>query len=132
MEKNFAVDQAIGLSCEGHYFDLHNCYDFQGFDFDVAGKTFYLNFTRSSGSQQDLKQKVSIKFVGIDAFELSDDFFRHINRNLSELGYKSADDRDHDWLVGEDKSSPQDHLFFRFEADQYIRVHGRWATVEYQ
>lgn len=131
MKKNFSVNQAVGLSCEGHYFDLHNYYDFQGFDFDVAGKTFCLKFTRTSESQE-LKQKVSIKFVGIDAFELSDDFVAHINRNLLELGYKSADDRDHDWLVGEDDSLPQDHLFFRFEADQYIRVHGRWATVKYQ
>lgn len=131
MEKNFLVDQAIGLSCEEHYFDLHNCYDFQGFDFDVIEKTFCLNFTIASESQ-DLKQKVSIKFVGVDTLEFSNGFFIHINRNLSEIGYKSADDQDHDWLVGEDKSSPQDHLFFRFEADQYIRLHGRWAMAEYQ
>lgn len=129
MKKNFLVDQAVGLSCGEHYFDLHNCYDFQGFDFDVIGKTFCLYFTLVSESQ-DLWKKVSIKFVGVDTLEFSDGFFIHINRNLSEIGYKSADDRDHDWLVGEDKSLPQDHLFFRFEADQYIRLHGECATVE--
>lgn len=131
MEKNFLIDQGIALSCEGNYFDIHNCYDFQGFNFDAEGKIFYLNFTRASDSQK-LKQNISIKFIDIDVLELSDDFVSHINFNLSEIGYKSAADRDYDWLIGEDKASPEDHLFFRFESDQYIRIYGRQVTVEYQ
>lgn len=131
MKKNFLVDRAVCLSCEGNYFDLHNCYDFQGFDFDVKRKTFCLNFTLVPEST-DLKRNVSIKFTNVNNIEFSSEFFTHINRNLSELGYKSTDDQDYDWLMDEDKSLPQDHLFFRFEGDQYIRLHGDFATVEYQ
>ena len=130
MKKNFLIDQAVALICEGHYFDLHNCYDFTGFNFEVARKTFCLNFIRTLDSEGSAGS-VSIKFVGADIIEISKGFFNHINSNLSEVGYKPPDDQDHDWLVDDRRSSSEDHLFFRFEKDQYIRIHGRYAIVEF-
>lgn len=129
MKKNFKVDQGNAIICEGQIYDLHNFYNFQGFNFDVAGKIFYLHFTPTSQSQE-LKEGVSIKFVNVDALELSGNFVAHINHYLYEIGYKSPYDRDHDWIGDEESFSAQDHMFFRFESDEYIRVHGSHAIVE--
>ena len=129
MNKNFLVDQSNGLNCEDGYYDLHNCYDFSGFDYDVFEKTFRLKFVRTSESIGQRK-KLSIKVFGVDSLELSDLFVVHASSNLVELGYKSAGDRDHDWLIGEEKCLPEDHLFFRFDEDQFIRIHGHRAEVE--
>ena len=128
MKKNFLVDQAIALSCEQGYYDLHNCFDFSGFEFNVSKKIFRLNFHRAPESKGDAKE-LSIEILGVDSLELSDFFVLHAGSYLLEMGYKSATDRDHDWLISEEKCSPQDHLFFRFDQDEFIRVHGKQAEV---
>ena len=130
MKKNFLIDQAIALSCGDQYFDLHNRYDFQGFSFDIKTKTMLLKFKRSIEISESKNCILIIKFFDVDYFELSKSFTLHTTSHLEELGYKSPSDRDHDWLVNENKSTSTDHMFFRFADDQYIRIRSKWAEIE--
>lgn len=124
MKKNFLIDQAVGVIYEGRYFDLHNCYNFQGFEFEVVGKKFRLVFECSDSALTTPQTKILIEFIDVSVLELSYGFTSHINQNLVEMGYKNADDRDYDWLVEERNAFETDHLFFRFDSDEYIRIYG--------
>ncbi|MFK7892599.1 MAG: hypothetical protein AB8B63_17410, partial [Granulosicoccus sp.] len=68
MNENFSIDQAIGLDCGDCYFDLHNCYDFTGFAFDVARKAFKLKFEQTA----DSTKKLCIEIEDVSSLELSD------------------------------------------------------------
>ena len=134
MEKNFTIEQAISISCEDQNFDLHNCYDFQELKFEVATKTVTLEFelNKSVSSSGDNSASITLKFTGVDHFELSPQFANYVNHELSEMGYKNPGDTDYDWLIDESKSANSDHIFFRFANDEYIRLHGRWAVISTQ
>lgn len=45
---NFNIDtDQIALAYNGQYLDIHNNYEFRGFNFDILSKQFYLTWTRS-------------------------------------------------------------------------------------
>lgn len=131
MEKNFTIEQAVSINYEGQHFDLHNCYDFKKFSFEIGTKTVLLKFELNSefAGSSAMVRSIIVKFSGVDFFQLSPQFANFVSDNLSEMGYKNPDDMDHDWLVGESKSTKLDHMFFRLANDEYIRLHSRWAAV---
>lgn len=131
MEKDFSVEMAVSINYEGSNYDLHNCYDFKELQFEVATHTVLLKFdlNPSAGNPEKMASSVVIQFADTDHFELSKQFAKYVNHELSEMGYKNPGDRDYDWLINENKSERLDHMVFRFVNDEYIRIHSRWATL---
>ncbi len=134
MERNFTIEQAVSVNYEDQCFDLHNCYDFKEFCFEVLTKTVLLKFELNNGvaNSNNMARLICLKFSSVDYFELSPQFVNGVNQNLSEIGYKNPDDTDYDWLINESKSTRLDHIFFRLANDEYIRLHSRWAVVSTQ
>lgn len=132
MDKNFVVDNAVAINVEGYLYDLHNFYDFKELNIDAAIKVvsllFVINSQAAKGKQ--MKKKVSIKFMGVEYFELSPNFVSMITCDFEEIGYKNPGNMDVDWLVDESKSVESDHLFFRFSNDEFIRVYSKVAYCD--
>ncbi len=130
MDKNFVIDNAVGIEIEGRMYDLHNFYDFKELKVDAAANAVSLIFIVNAEfekEQGDDGKEVSIKFRDVDYFELSSNFASKLTHGLEEIGYKNPGDRDVDWLIGENKSTGGDHLLFRFANDEFLRIHAKKA-----
>lgn len=127
MKKSFTVGQANELVQHSRSYDLHNCYDFGGLSI-APTRRLRLWFTPNAEHGIGLPSLV-IEMSGLEFLELSEGFGVRQLQDLAELGYKGPEDRDLDWLVGEDKATEADHLVFRFSPDDYLRVHARSADL---
>lgn len=125
MIKNFKIMDAIALSFEDNYFDLHN--DFEITQLRMNERDLIINFSSLNGSEKN--KSIEIIFHEFSYFE--SDVFPLVDRCLfvSEIGYKNPDDMDCDWLLDEKSSTTGDHLFFRFDADNFLRIFARNAEV---
>lgn len=70
-----------------------------------------------------------MNFEAVDYLEFSPNFGSRIVCGLEDMGYKSPGDRDDEWLLDEQQSTPDDHLFFRLEGGDFIRVHCQHADI---
>ncbi|MFT4926262.1 MAG: hypothetical protein ACI8WB_002360 [Phenylobacterium sp.] len=125
MKKNYMIDQAIAVHCETLYFDLHNEYDFKQFNFKVDSKTLSLLFEPNIYASNDNKKLggITMIFSSVDYLEVSHDFVNHVTHSLIEMGYKTPNDKDLDWLITEKNFEADHHVVLRFSNDEYIRLH---------
>ncbi len=128
MRKEFIVDQSNALIKDGKIFDLHNSYEFTGIVLKGQERLLKILF-KPTIEQGGERKPISIIFEFIDFLELSPNFGTRIISGLDEIGYKSPTDRDDEWLLDEQQSTPDDHLFFRMDNDDYIRVHCQHCDV---
>ena len=127
MDKNFKVGQSNELVQGDKIFDLHNCYDFSGF-FLRNDYTAFLAFGPNAEYGIGLPP-VLLEFCRLDYLMLSSDFFTLDRIDLDEIGYKSPNDIDDQWLLGEDQADSECHIFFRFLGGHFVRMHGSRAEL---
>ena len=128
MKKNFIVGQSNEVIKGKNLYDLHNLYNFVEVCVNTENSQLKILFQPLDGFQ---KQKNSIVFIfhSLDYLELSTDFGTRKITTLEELGYKAPNDYDTDWILSENQSSPDDHLFFRLNKDNYVRVHSEKVNL---
>ncbi len=128
MEKEFLIGQSNELIKTGRIFDLHNSYEFVGIVLKSKERYFQMLFEPSS-EQGKGNLPVSLIFKAIDYLEFSPNFGVRPIYGLDEMGYKNPDDRDDKWLLDEQQSTHDDHLFFRLDGGDFIRVHCQYADI---
>jgi hypothetical protein len=128
MKKDFVIGQSNELVKDGQIFDLHNHFDFACLCINTKKRELYLLF-EPNPEYTESRSVVCIVFREVDYLELSPGFGSRRLSDLDEMGYKSPRDRDDEWLLGEEQASPEDHMFFRFIGDDYIRVHSSEALI---
>ncbi len=101
MKSNYEILEARRLSFDGYELDLHNDFDFKGFDYSVADRRLVLTWVvaKNAKGAEENSRSVSLKF-----FEVSE--FRYMPRNanypftedtcISHFGYWV----DEDWSDG--------------------------------
>ena len=128
MKKEFLVGQSNELIKAHKIYDLHNLYDFVGLVLKGNKRQIQVLFGPNLDSG-NMGVPIALVFDEIDYLELSLRFESGIIRGLDEMGYKNPDDRDDKWLLGEQQSTSDDHLFFRLDNADYIRVHSQRADI---
>lgn len=133
MKKNFSVLDGVAIQAERNYCDLHNDFDLRQLSVDFIDRTICLRFTRSSsaGSSSSVECLV-LDFVDVDYLDVSTGVLREMIQNIVEVGYKSPEDFDHDWLMNESQATTAAHLFLRLSGDEFIRLHSRIAKVTFE
>jgi hypothetical protein len=127
MEKDFEVGQSNELIRQGTVHDLHNLYDFAWITIDDDSRvriSFVPNAQHGKG-----QRPIVLEFDGIDYLELSANFGVRQISLLEEMGYKSPEDHDHEWLMSERQATMRDHLFFRLGSEDFIRIHSQRARL---
>ncbi len=128
MEKTFSLGQSNELIKAGKIYDLQNLYNFVGLV--LKGKERQLQILFEPNLDSGNKgSSVSLVFDEIDYLELSPNFGSRVITGLDEMGYKSPDDRDDEWLLSEQQSTLDDHLFVRLDGADFIRVHCKHADI---
>jgi hypothetical protein len=66
----FAED-TIGIECGGKYFDMHNCFDFKGLEYDVIARRLILNWKKGEGKwvEENLPKEVGLEFQEVYLFK---------------------------------------------------------------
>ena len=126
MKRNFMIGQSNEIIYKGKVFDLHNEYDLENLRFG-PDHVALLSFEPNS---QHGKEGLSLvlNFNLVDFIELSQIFSSHRNRDLDEIGFIGAKQRDDSWLLDEDQATSADHLFFRLGSG-FVRIHAQEAFL---
>ena len=108
-------------------FDLHNCFDFDWLAIHGNGDirlAFIPNVTHGGGYLPIVIHAKSVKRFG-----LSHNFGPATVTDLDEIGYKSSDDNDDNWLLSQSQATDKDDMFFRFNDGHYVRFHSEHAWL---
>lgn len=127
MNRDFRVGQSNELIKGERIYDLHNCFDFDGLDVSEAGElrlTFKPSAIHGGGYSS-----VFVFAQGVDRLTVSSDFGPTTVKDLEEIGYKSTDDEDDNWLLTQKQATPSDDLFFRFNDGHYVRFHSESTSL---
>ncbi len=128
MKKSFVIGQSIELIKAGKVYDLHNTYDFVGIT--LIGKIRRLQvYFEPNPEYGKGKPTVSLIFEEIYYLEFSHNFGAQVISGLDEIGYKNPEDHDDEWLMDEQQATLDDHLFFRLDDGNFIRVHCKNADI---
>jgi hypothetical protein len=127
MNKDFIVGQANELIKGDITYDLHNCFDFDRLTILGNGELF-LAFKPSVG-YGDVYSPILIHAKDVDRFASSQNFGPATIKHLEEIGYKSSDDEDDNWLLRQSQATAMDDIFFRFNDGHYVRFHCEHAWL---
>lgn len=128
MKKNFRLGQSNEIITPSRVYDLHNLYDY--FGISLIGGNRQLNIIFSPNLEFGKGNlSVMLKFNEIQYLEFSPNFGSDPICDLDEMGYKAPDDRDDEWLMSQRQSTENDHLFLRFENNEFIRVFSNHAAL---
>ena len=123
MDKDFEIGQSNEIIKSGKIYDLHNLYNITGIILDRNLSQLKIMFKPASEYGEGNPSLV-LNFRNIDYLEFSLNTMGILG--LDEMGYKSPEDRDNNWLMNEQQSTPEDHLFLRLldgDGNDFIRVH---------
>jgi len=126
---NFNITDNQALSFEGRYIDLHNNFDFVGFDYNVKDREIRLNWKKSVGNwiaENELSSLVLIhksvtflKIIEQDEKSNYDD-----DSCLEEITFFPATAREiNDSIVPKSKPNDDDDVLYFFGNGQCIRIH---------
>lgn len=129
MKVNFDITDNYALTYAGRHIDLHNNFDFVGFDYNVADKIIKLYWEKSNGDWVD-KNEFSrlvlahsavnfLKVIDQDENSTYDD-----DSCLGELTFFPSTMREiNDCIVPQSKPNDGDDILYLFENGQRIRIH---------
>jgi hypothetical protein len=124
VKKNFRTADAVAIQIDALYIDLHNDFSLKSLEINFPERTFRISFLRITEPQNSNScQELTLTFLEIDYLSASPGLVGPHGHGISELGYKAPLDLDHHWLMSEAEASPLDHLFLRFDGDEFIRLH---------
>ena len=128
MKKGFEIGQSNEIIKTGKIYDLHNIYEFIGVFLNAKKRRLRLLFEpRTEYRKHQLS--ITLSFEEIDYLEFSANFGSRVISGLDEIGYKTPEDRDDKWLINEQQATPNDHLFFRMDGGEFIRIHCQNADL---
>jgi hypothetical protein len=129
MTVNFKIDDNFGLSYDGRHIDLHNNFDFVGYDYKIADRTLTLTWTKSIGEwvSQDEFLKLSLFHsnvfflrIGYDnkEYEYPDD-----DKCLGSVSFFPSSDREiNNGYVYQSLPKEGDDIIYSFQTEHFIRV----------
>ncbi len=129
MKVNFDITDNHALNFNGRHIDLHNNFDFVGFDYNIANKQLKLSWTKSKGNwvyKDELNNLVlvhnSVTFLTITDQDENSSF--EDDSCLGEITFFPSTAREvNDSIVPQQKPNDGDDIIYFFENGQVIRIH---------
>ena len=123
----------IYLEADGERFDLHNCFDFAGFAYDVSGRVLSLRWVPNEYAPKDEHRRIVVEFHGLAHLSIEP---RNPNVPFTEddclslIAYASPSSPV-DALPAWDESRTDMHLIFCFMSGLRLRVCADHAHVTF-
>jgi hypothetical protein len=129
MKVNFDIIDNHAIAITGRHIDLHNNFDFVGFDYDVAGSVIQLHWKKSSGDWVDKNEFSSLVLIhkGVTFLRVIEQDEKSTYGDDSCLGeitfFPSTAREINDSIVPQSKPNEGDDILYFFESGQRIRIH---------
>ena len=129
MKVEFDIIDNHALSFEGHHIDLHNNFDFVGYDYNKAERQIKMNWKKSSGdwvrkyefSSLILKHSAVTFLKVIDQDQIGNG---EESGCLGEISFFPSSEREvNDQLLPQSRPNEGDDIIYFFESGQCIRIH---------
>jgi hypothetical protein len=126
---------SIYLDRGGESFDLHNCYDFIGFDYDISSRTLRLRWTPSTYAPPGERRPITVTFQQVTHFS-AQPRDRQIpftqDDCLSDVCFVLPDAHTDECFSTESTPTSDLHYVFSFMSGFAIRVHAESAVCQIQ
>lgn len=125
MNKNFVIDQSVYLVYENIFYDLHNDYKLIELNINTKKREVILTWIKGNGEwvNKENANEIKLHFKSVSYFQISENFIKEAVERIEEIGYKEPLDFDLDWLNFEGVQSINQHMFLRFQNDEFIRIY---------
>lgn len=129
MTVNFDILENYALVFKGRHLDLHNCFNFERFEYNVKNHKLTLFWIKSQGDwvNRDELNSIVISHNNVDYLEVSNPEENPNNQEdycLSEITYFSSKDREiNDCFMTHVQPKEDDDILYCFQSGLYIRVH---------
>ncbi len=129
MTANFEIEENYALSYQGRHIDLHNNFDFVGYNYNIADRQLTLTLTKSIGDW--VKENEFSKLLLIH----SNVFFLHTAYDNKEYEYPkddnclngisffpSSDRQINNGVIPQNIPKDEDDIIYIFETEHFIRI----------
>lgn len=129
MKVNFDIIDNHALNFEGRYIDLHNNFDFVGFDYNVVNREINLNWKKSIGYrvEKNVLSGLVLTHKAVTFLEVTgQDENSHCDDGccLGEITFFPSAERElKGCLITQSKPNDGDDIIYFFENGQQIRIH---------
>ncbi|WP_396184025.1 hypothetical protein [Flavobacterium sp.] len=129
MKVNFDIKDNHAIEIAGRHIDLHNNFDFVGFDYNLADREIKLHWKKSNGDWIDKNEFSSLVLThkGVTFLRVIEKDEKSINEDDSCLGeitfFPSTEREKNDSIVSQSKPNDGDDIIYMFENGQRIRIH---------
>jgi len=130
MKVNFDILENYALTYEGRHIDLHNNFDFVGFDYNVSEREIRLNWKKSSGKWVDKNELSSLTLVHkavtfLKIIEQDEKSNYDDDSCLGEITFFPSTAREINDSIVPKQSKPKDgdDILYIFGNGQCIRIH---------
>ena len=134
LESNFKIHNFIEVEIGGRVLDLHNNFDFTGYQTDKFSNDINLYFKKSEGDWVPVNEVDSLIFTLKNVtyqktIAPNQDLIKDDNC-LAGITYFYQEDREENYaLLDKELPDPQDDIIFTFESERVIRVNCENVTL---
>ena len=129
MKLNFDIKDNHAIEIAGRHIDLHNNFDFVGFDYKVAEREIRLCWKKSNGDWVDNNEFSSLVLIhkGVTFLKVIEQDEKSVYEDDCCLGeitfFPSKVREDNDSIIPQPKPNDGDDILYFFENGQLIRIH---------
>src|SRR5690554_6853482 len=129
MKVNFDIKDNHAIEIAGRHIDLHNNFDFVGFDYNVADREIKLHWRKSGGDWVDKNEFSSLLLThkGVTFLKVIEQDEKSTYEDDSCLGeitfFPSTTREINNNIISQTKPNDGDDILYFFENGQLIRIH---------
>lgn len=126
MKRNFKIQDSIAIQSDISYFDLHYCYDLELIRLSICNESsleMSFGIIEEDWVSINSPKRIKIVFQNMKYLEFSPLLLSNFSPNIEEIGFKEANDHDYNWLLTEEQTDDDCHIFFRFDNEEYLRLY---------
>ena len=129
MTSNFELEDSIALKFAGRYIDLHNNFDFIGYEYDISIRQIILKWTKSKGAWVIegefstlglIHKNVSFLTISYDNLQYK---YPNDDKCLSFISFFPSSDRlTNSGFIDQFSPAENDDIIYSFETEHFIRI----------
>jgi hypothetical protein len=129
MKVNFDIKDNHAIEIAGRHIDLHNNFDFVGFDYNIANREIKLYWRKSSGDWVDKNEFTSLVLTHkavtyLKVIDQDENSTYEDDNCLDEITFFPSTAREiNDSIIPQSKPNDEDDILYFFENGQRIRIH---------
>ena len=134
MQSNFKLKDHHAIELGGHHLDLHNVFDFAGFEFDNNTKVIVLKWSRGKGEwvPENAPKELTLTIENVNYIQLlppDTDALSSDDACLLDFTYFPSNEREqNEHLTLQSYPEEGDDMIFTFVSGRVIRVGGDKVT----